>query len=190
MRLYPPVTLLMRSNKVTQSLLSINSSGDHFTLPAPCSVQINTMALHTLPSHWGPDALEFNPARWLRQGSEGEPALVLVTPPRGTYIPWSMGPRKCPGQKMSQVEFVAVIATLFSRCTAEAMPRRGQSMEHAKRYLLELMQNSQPVLTLQMKNPKDVHIKWVKRWPCGNSVIRLRHRHAVGAHVHRDCHVA
>ncbi|GJC86382.1 hypothetical protein ColLi_09220 [Colletotrichum liriopes] len=44
-----------------------------------------------------------------------------MTPPRGSNLPWSGGPRMCPDQKMSQVEFVTVIATLFRQCTAESV---------------------------------------------------------------------
>jgi cytochrome P450 len=86
-----------------------------------------------------------------------------MTPPRGTYLPWSVGPRICPGQKMSQVEFVSVIVTLFRRCTAEPMLRDGESVQQARQRLLELVQDSQPVLTLQMNRPQDVCLKWAAR---------------------------
>lgn len=64
---------------------------------------------------------------------------------------------------MSQVEFVAVMATLFGKCVAEPMPRSGESMEEARQRLLDVMQDSQPVLTLQMNRPTDVHIQWRER---------------------------
>jgi len=78
-------------------------------------------------------------------------------------MPWSVGPRVCPGQKMSQVEFVAVIATLFRRCSALPVVREGESTELARQRLLHLLQDSQPVLTLQINKPEDVHIHWAKR---------------------------
>jgi cytochrome P450 len=120
------------------------------------------MALHTSPSFWGPDALDFNPARWL-QASESVEEPALTTPPRGRFIPWSMGPRVCPGQKMSQVEFVAVIATLFRRCNAQPVIKKGEDTDGARQRLLDLMQDSQAVLTLQMNRPKDVLIQWMAR---------------------------
>jgi hypothetical protein len=64
---------------------------------------------------------------------------------------------------MSQVEFVAVIATLFHRCSARPIAREGESTELARERLLNLLQDSQPVLTLQLNRPEDVHIDWVKR---------------------------
>jgi hypothetical protein len=60
---------------------------------------------------------------------------------------------------MSQVEFVTVIATLFAKCNAEPMARIGESMHQARQRLLDAMEDSQPVLTLQMNNPADVYIK-------------------------------
>ncbi|WQF83646.1 Putative cytochrome P450 [Colletotrichum destructivum] len=179
LRLFPPLTHLMRSNETTQTMSypsatdsspsSSSTSPSSFTLRAPCAIYINTVALHTSPSTWGPDALTFNPARWLQPSvsgyndSEAPQQQHLMTPPRGAFLPWSGGPRVCPGQKMSHVEFVTVIATLFRRCTAEPVPREGESMPQARQRLLDLTQDSQPILTLQMNRPQDVRLRWTKR---------------------------
>jgi hypothetical protein len=64
---------------------------------------------------------------------------------------------------MSQVEFVAVIATLFRKCNAQPIAREGESTHLARQRLLDLLQDSQPVLTLQINRPEDVHIHWAKR---------------------------
>jgi cytochrome P450 len=128
-----------------------------FRLPAPCTVYVNTVALHVSTSIWGADALSFNPARWLH------PDGTIVTMPRGTYLPWSVGPRVCPGQKMAQVEFVSVVATLFRRCSARPRAGQGESDEQAKGRLLEKLQDSQPVLTLMINDPKGITIEWVGR---------------------------
>ncbi|KAK2005469.1 cytochrome P450 [Colletotrichum eremochloae] len=164
LHLFPPTTHLMRSTETAQTMpypssstLASASSPSTFTLgAAPSDVYINTVALHTAPSTWGPDALTFNPSRWLQSadaaaavsgeeegevkkgggGGDQSPASQFITPPRGTYFPWSGGPCACPGQKMSQVEFVTVMATLF---------------------------RSQPVITLQMKRPNEVRLRWARR---------------------------
>jgi cytochrome P450 len=147
----------MRSITSSQTIASADAS---FQIAAPSTVYVNTMALHTSSSTWGSDAMSFNPARWLRPDT---PEPALITPPQGTFLPWSVGPRICPGQKMSQVEFVAVIATLFHRCSARPIAREGESTELARERLLNLLQDSQPVLTLQLNRPEDLHIDWVKR---------------------------
>ncbi|WQF88079.1 Putative cytochrome P450 [Colletotrichum destructivum] len=77
---------------------------------APSIVYLNTVALQTSPSARGPDALDFKPTRWLQPVSRGvDEAPQLITPQRGAFLPWFAGLRVCPGQKMSQVELVAVV---------------------------------------------------------------------------------
>ncbi|KAH7406696.1 cytochrome P450 [Phaeosphaeria sp. MPI-PUGE-AT-0046c] len=162
LRLFPPVTLLMRGTAEPQLIPFEKSPTKSLLLTTTYSVQVNTMALHTSPSYWGSDALEFKPARWL-QASESGGKEMLITPPRGRFIPWSMGPRICPGQKMSQVEFVAVIATLFKKCNAQPMVQDEENFDEVRQRLLELMQDSKPVLTLQLNRPQDVMIRWRER---------------------------
>ena len=69
----------------------------------------------------------------------------------------------CPGQKMAQVEFVTVFATLFRRLRVEPVASGERSLEEARRYLLELMQDSQIRLTLQMNKPEEFVLRWVER---------------------------
>jgi hypothetical protein len=149
----------MRSTIAPQTLRCADSS---FHLEGPSAVHVNTMALHTSSSTWGPDALAFNPARWLL--TDGIQATIS-TPPRGTFLPWSISPLACPGQKMSQVEFVAIIATLFGQCSARPIGRASESAQQASQRLLDLLQDSQPILTLQINRPEDVAIQWVGREP-------------------------
>ncbi|UQC73900.1 uncharacterized protein CLUP02_00547 [Colletotrichum lupini] len=197
LRLFPPLTHLMRSNITTQTLPSQiptsttlqSSSTSTSTLPSstttssytfpPCTVYINTVALHTSPKTWGPDALSFTPTRWLTSPqpspSSSSPQPPHIQPPRGTFLPWSSGPRTCPGQKMAQVEFVTVLATLFHKCTVEPVPEVDESgntqakttpevaAAQARQRLLDLTQDSQPRLTLQMNRPKDVRLRWTRR---------------------------
>ncbi|KAL8366308.1 hypothetical protein RB595_004870 [Gaeumannomyces hyphopodioides] len=167
LRLYPPATMVMRATAATQAVPLGHSSppASSFTLRGPCAAHVNIMALHTSPASWGSDALEFNPARWIRSvsGAQGEPVEELVTPPRGVFMPWSAGPRVCPGQKMSQVEFVAVISTLFRSCSAQPVQVAGESAQQARRRLLDLAQDSHAVLTLQISKPRDARLRWTRR---------------------------
>ncbi|EMD92946.1 hypothetical protein COCC4DRAFT_23882 [Bipolaris maydis ATCC 48331] len=156
-RLFPAVTLMLRDAATSQTLKLEDRTS---SLAGPFGAYINTMALHTLPSTWGPDSLEFKPTRWLDPNS---PEPVFITPPHGTYMSWSIGPRSCPGMKMSQVEFVSVVATLFRRCNARPVRKEGESEEQARLRLLDLMQDSQNVLTLRMNRQDEVGIEWVER---------------------------
>jgi cytochrome P450 len=120
---------------------------------------INNQALHTDPEVWGEDSLVFQPTRWIP--TNGQPGLIQ--PLKGTFSPWSGGPRQCPGQKMAQVEFVAVMASLLRGMNVEPVTDAGQDLESARQKLEEIMEDSAPILTLQMKRPKDVKLRWTKR---------------------------
>lgn len=66
-------------------------------IPAGTQCYINGTALHCDPGTWGVDVLGFNPTRWLDPTGKHE----LITPQKGTFLPWSAGPRVCPGMKMA-----------------------------------------------------------------------------------------
>lgn len=64
---------------------------------------------------------------------------------------------------MAQVEFVAVISTLFRACKVEAAVLNGGTLAEARSKLMDLTQDSQPRVSLQMNKPNEVHLKWARR---------------------------
>lgn len=182
--------MIMRSTEKAQTVpcssSTDNNSASSLVIPARCAVHVNITALHSSPTAWGGDdnALKFDPTRWLKPGtSTGEDVNDIdgaQTPHEtlrgaselepGRFLPWSGGPRRCPGQKMSQVEFVAVIATLFGRCSVEpdvSGDVTGRDKEDALRVarqrLLETAEDSQILFTLAMNKPRDVRLRWTPR---------------------------
>ncbi|KMU74305.1 hypothetical protein CISG_04654 [Coccidioides immitis RMSCC 3703] len=117
-------------------------------IPSGVVIYINSAALHMAPEVWRdlnpqdetqhtghrvqnrdasqsgikasgrfvPDEELFRPSRWINHSDN-----TIFQPPRGSYLPWSAGPRNCPGQKMAQVEFVGVFLTLFRYHRLEAV---------------------------------------------------------------------
>ncbi|OAA59773.1 Cytochrome P450 [Niveomyces insectorum RCEF 264] len=175
LRLFPPLLHISRSISSPQT---IATGGKSYDLIKNCAVHINVACLHTSPTVWGADADEFRPQRWITQqppqlptssasssssSPPPPPREATITPARGTFVPWSGGPRSCPGQKMSQVEFVAAVATLFWRCRVQPVCRDGETLAHARRRLVGLTQDSQPRLTLQMKRPDEVEVQFIRR---------------------------
>ncbi|KAK3938605.1 cytochrome P450 [Diplogelasinospora grovesii] len=162
LRLYPPVLHVSRSIKTSQTIRTAEDKS--YFIQGPCVVYINNPALHTYKSIWGEDSLEFRPSRWITKGADGAEE-ELITPARGTFSPWSGGPRVCPGQKMSQVEFVTVMAAIFRQCNIEPVPNKekGETMDQAKKRMLVLTEDSMPRLTLQMNKPEEVYLRWVRR---------------------------
>ena len=98
------------------------------------------------------DEFAFRPSRWVNPAGSSQP---LFQSPKGSFLPWSVGPRVCPGQKMAQVEFTAIFLTLFRRHRIEAVPLtvsgRAETEDEINARLDALMEDSMSILTLQMK---------------------------------------
>lgn len=97
LRLYPPAWMLSREPRVDTTV------GGH-PVAAGTFVGIPVHALHRDPHHW-PDPERFRPERFL--GGEG------LRAPRGTYLPFGLGPRMCIGSRFALLELVLVLAGLL-----------------------------------------------------------------------------
>lgn len=87
-----------------------------------------------------------------------------MEPPKGQFIPWADGPRVCPGQKFAQVEFVAVLATLFRGHRVRPVLEDGESGEDGRRKLLAMVNDSAiSAITLQMQKPRSIALAWSKK---------------------------
>lgn len=62
--------------------------------------------------------------------------------------------------KMAQVEFVATFATLFRSSKCHPLYGAHESEEELRKRLEYVMVNSIPKMTLQIRDPKDVKLKW------------------------------
>lgn len=167
LRLFPPV---IHVSKMTKSPHRIQTSRGSFYFPANMTVYINTVGLHLDPTVWRnlnlteneqrceTDELAFRPTRWINPSTESS---QLFKPPKGSYIPWSAGPRVCPGQKMAQVEFTAIFLKLFQNHRVEAVPLKTATGNSETKAQLESrldarMKDSISILTLQMNSIYDV----------------------------------
>ncbi|EXJ74386.1 uncharacterized protein A1O5_02682 [Cladophialophora psammophila CBS 110553] len=172
MRFFPPLTHIAKQTNSTHDVSITTTSGKSYYIPTNTIIYINTVSLHLDPRTWGDDATTFRPSRWLvspdtapsRTSAEYTIAQNIKSPPRGTFLPWSAGPRVCPGQKMSQVEFVSVFMTIFGKYRCEAVKIRDkETAEEVKQRLEAVMRDSQPKLTLQMMRNKDMKLRWIRR---------------------------
>lgn len=127
---------------------------------------LNTDAIHTHPAYWGADALQWQPQRWIIAHEDGPSSLfneAILTPLQGAYAPWSGGARVCPGKKFGQVEFVAIMATLFQNYRVEPVPVGAESMESARSRAAAAVRDSGMILLLQMRHPEAVGLRWVRK---------------------------
>lgn len=191
LRLYNPVAALSKVNATSESL-PLTIAGKQYQIPPGVFVIVNTMAAHTLPKHWGSDSLSWNPKRWIAASSSSPSSSSVSEPapaasaaanssgnkaeqeegetihdpsPKGAYKPWSEGPRVCPGKKFAQVEFVAVMATLFRDWTVRplVLQEKGESEEEARDRVLRVVEDSKVTITLQMQKPETVGLVWKRR---------------------------
>lgn len=158
-------TPLIHISKQTRAPQTITTSTGSYWLPANTTVYINTIALHGDQGLWrglnatpkdaltDEDEWSFRPSRWINPPGSAQPQFQ---PPKGAFVAWSSGPRVCPGQKMSQVEFTAVFLTLLRRHRIEAVVLEGETREDVEERLEDVMRDSMSLLTVTMKGVYDV----------------------------------
>jgi cytochrome P450 len=160
LRLYGPT---VANTRYTANLRqTINIEGKDYSIPPQTYITMNIVALSTLPRIWGSDSLTWRPDRWIIK-DEASMRLEdehIYHPQYGAFIPFSSGPRVCPGKKFAQVEFVAVIARLFRRHRCSPVLLKGETMVEAKKRVLEIVEDSNLVLTLKMMHPEKVKLTW------------------------------
>lgn len=98
LRLYPPVPMMVRENLKPEKFRQRN-------VPEGAQVVLSPWHLHRNDRHWD-DPDEFDPDRW--QEAEGRKAA------REAYMPFSAGPRVCPGAGFAMAEGVLLLAA-FAR---------------------------------------------------------------------------
>lgn len=134
-------------------------------VPKDVYVSTNFFGIHSDPRFWGPTNLEWKPERWVVKDPETGVESIR-TPTGATFLGWSYGPRVCPGRKFSQVEFVAVLATLLHKFRLKpwAIPERGlESEDDARKALMDAVNASKFSLTTKMASPEKAGLVIVPR---------------------------
>jgi len=140
LRLIPPVVSIPKCTKTAQPL-TLDSR--RVVVPANTFVNLLSVASHRDPKYWlsgtqANDLNDFRPERWLVKsdqheqhdaatsdgedygGPQGEDiASTLLRPKKGSYYPFSEGPRACLGRRFAQVEVLAVLAMVFKDYSVE-----------------------------------------------------------------------
>ncbi|KAF9074679.1 cytochrome P450 monooxygenase pc-3 [Rhodocollybia butyracea] len=92
LRLYPGVPFDGRSTKNSIVLPGINGQLGYY-IPAGVRCQYSVFLMHRREDLWGPDALEFDPERFI-----DERLHKYLTPNPFIFLPFNAGPRICLGQ--------------------------------------------------------------------------------------------
>jgi cytochrome P450 len=162
LRLMPPVIAIPKHVTKTSDQ-DIILDGKKFTLPAGTHITINAVGVQRNPNAWpsqpskisgsSDDLNDFIPERWLVKSSaekeidhaqeiDGEgfggftghdSSAQLYRPVKGSYIPFSEGPRSCLGRRLAQVELMAAFAVIFQQYSLElAVDEWASDVEVAK----------------------------------------------------------
>ncbi|KAF7929751.1 hypothetical protein EAE99_004655 [Botrytis elliptica] len=163
LRLYHPLVTFTKSTGNFPRTVTCGSK--ELNLPPNTMILPNLLGIQAHPRYWGPGRLLWPPSRWIISSSNqnGELTEELWTPPKGSYMPWSEGPRGCPRKKFGQVEFVAAMAGLFHRHRVEIVKEGGENQEEAEKRVKTLVDDSAMVLLLQMMHPEKAGLRWVRK---------------------------
>ncbi|KAG9258546.1 cytochrome P450 [Emericellopsis atlantica] len=119
LRLWPPLTTNMRT-AVRDTVLPRGGGPDGLAplfIPKDTPVRWSSYSLHRRKDVYGEDADEFRPERW--EGS---------LRPLWSYVPFSGGPRFCPGQQLALTQLSYLLVRLFQTFESiepcDALPMR------------------------------------------------------------------
>ena len=104
LRLYPAGAFVSR-----MALQELKLGGVH--IPKGVNIYIPVSTMHLDPKLWGPDAKEFNPARF----SDARPQLH-------SYLPFGAGARTCLGQGFATAELKILISLIISNFALKLSP--------------------------------------------------------------------
>ncbi|CAK7208559.1 hypothetical protein SCUCBS95973_000143 [Sporothrix curviconia] len=129
--------------------LALQETGQTHVLPAGLDIILSAITVQRHPKYWpvmdtnaGEDLDHFAPERWFqKEGEKGvekegekivgadtedyggfsgpDTSAQLFRPVRGSYVPFSDGPRSCLGRRIALVEMLATLAVLFQRYSIE-----------------------------------------------------------------------
>ncbi|KAL6878369.1 hypothetical protein ACP4OV_012539 [Aristida adscensionis] len=119
-RLYPPIVYIQRRTGSNVVLAGIS-------VPKGTVISIPIGMLHRDKEIWGPDADEFNPARF-------ENGVSKAAKDPKALLSFSLGPRACTGQNFGIMEAQVVIAMILRKFSFSLSPK----YVHKPKYLLSL----------------------------------------------------
>ncbi|MCP9807966.1 cytochrome P450 [Cyanobium sp. HWJ4-Hawea] len=107
LRLYPPVSFFIRESQTTTELAGSRC-------PVRALVTISPWVIQRHEQHWS-QPNDFRPERFLVDGTAGSATAEERIWTRDAFLPYGLGPRKCPGAAFAQQEALLLLAELVRR---------------------------------------------------------------------------
>ncbi|KAM3277633.1 hypothetical protein ACQJBY_045498 [Aegilops geniculata] len=125
LRLYPPAHM-ERKTVVTDDIMP---SGHE--VHAGDAIFISLYSMGRMESLWGKDCLDFNPNRWLLEGSN-----KLKNVPSHKFLAFNSGPRVCMGKEIAVMQMKTIVAAVMWNFDVELV--EGQSIQPKLSCLLQM----------------------------------------------------
>ncbi|KAJ6591285.1 cytochrome P450 [Mycena vulgaris] len=123
LRLYCPVPFNVRT-ALQPALFRSNKDARPLFVPAGTRCAFSTILMHRRKDLWGPDALEFDPERFL-----DERLHKYLTPNPFIFLPFNAGPRICLGQQFAYHESSFFLVRLLQTFSSVSFASDAQSPE-------------------------------------------------------------
>lgn len=157
LRVFTPLANVLKRTLPSEGAI-IQVGSRTLQIPPRAFVLPSTYALHASEEYWGKDCLEWNPKRWITVDEKGTEQFEQPSPP-GAFLPWSDGPRACPGARFSQVEFVAVCTSLLSKFRITIVPHEGEDEDTAIGRVKSAVYDSTSIVTLMVRYPERISLR-------------------------------
>jgi cytochrome P450 len=140
--------------------------GLNLNIPPISLVSVPVVISGHLPNEFnGTEPTKFDPTRFVSMTKDGKESLRddsdLL---KEGYMPWTNGPRACPGKKFSQVEFVAVMAKVLHAAEVRvASKSHGGESQAAPAKLAAAMHDTVFNLGTKIRDAEQYQIEFVER---------------------------
>lgn len=207
LRRMPPVISIPKC-VTDNSDQDITVEGKRYTLPAGARVMLNTVGVQRSPRYWPTqpsketdredDLDDFKPERWFIKANENGKQQVdgateqdefggftgesshskLFHPVRGSYLPFSDGPRSCVGRRLAQVKIMGILATIFQKYSIElavgewatdievlkmTQEEKRAVYKKAQEKARQTLRSASPLITLKIQGPGFVPVRLMKK---------------------------
>ncbi|KAK0214455.1 cytochrome P450 [Armillaria fumosa] len=122
LRLYPPVAVNARLSKAATTFPKKGHAP--YYVPSNTEVLFSTFLIHRRTDLWGPDALDFDPDRFLDSRLS-----KYLTPNPYIFIPFNAGPRICLGQQFTYNEASYYLIRLLQAFSSFTLALDSQPVE-------------------------------------------------------------
>lgn len=165
LRLHSSVAHLPRESPSHATMLEIPSLHRTLTIPPTSLLSTPVVIAGYLPNGFnGGDPYLFHPKRFLKSNSDRKEVVrddnELLTE---GWMPWTTGPRGCPGKKFSQVEFVSVVSELLLRLEIKIADWRDEGEEKARERLNAALADTVFNLGTTINHADQVGVEFVPR---------------------------